>query len=314
MPRIPLIIDSDPGLGDAVAIAAALCSDMLDIKALTVVAGQQGVESTLQNTLDIVEYFDSDLEVARGAERPLFRTLITAQKAGEEDIGVFNKHIKKPSPRSALEALRATVSESPRKVTILSLGPLTNIAQLILAYPDVKGKIERIVVVGGAASGGNVTPAAEFNMYVDPEAAEAVYNAQLPITMIGLEQSHRFAFSSADRARLITTKGKAAQMTRQAVEQLTKAYDELNWGVPALHEVLGVIYLTNPEWFQSEQMRVDIEAKGSLTRGMTVVDAHRVTDREPNVAVITSLDRDGCMNSFFTLIAGDTIKRVAGEQ
>ncbi len=313
MPRLPVIIDSDPGLGDAVAIAAALCSEALDVKALTVVAGQQGVESTLQNTLDIVEYFDSDIEVARGAERPLFRTLITAKKAGEEEIGVFDKHIKKPSPRSALEALRATVSESPRKVTMLTLGPLTNIAQLILAYPDVKSKIERVVVVGGASSGGNITPAAEFNMYVDPEAAEAVFNAQIPVSMIGLEQSHRFAFSAADRMRLLNIKGKAAQMTRQAVEQLTKAYEELNWGIPAMYEVLGVICLTNPEWFQSEQMRVDIETKGSLTRGMTVVDAHKVTDREPNVSVITSLDRDGCMNAFLTLIAGDLVKKVAEE-
>ncbi len=313
MARIPLIIDSDPGLGDAVTIAAAMCSDMLDVKALTVVAGQQSVENTLQNALDIVEYFDSDIEVARGAERPLFRTLVTARKAGEEDIGVFDRHIKKPSPRSALEALRATITDCPRKVTLLGLGPLTNIAQLILAYPDVKSKIERIIVVGGAASGGNITPAAEFNMYVDPEAAEAVFNAQLPVLMIGLEQSHRFTFSNADRARLANTSGKAAQMTLQAVDQLTKAYEELNWGIPAMYEVLGIIYLTNPEWFQSELMRVDIETKGSLTRGMTVVDAHRVTDREPNVSVVTSLDRDGCMNSFLELIAGDLVKKIVVE-
>lgn len=311
--RIPLIIDADPGLGDAVAIAAAMCTPQIDLKALTVVAGQQSVEHTLQNMLDIVEYFDLDIEVARGAERPLFRTLVTAKKAGNDELGVFNEHIKKPSPRSALEALRAAIADSNRKVTILALGPLTNIAQLILAYPDIKSGIERIVVVGGAATGGNISPAAEFNMFVDPEAAEAVFNAQLPLTMIGLEQSHRFTFSSAARTRLSVTNGKAAQMALQAVDQLTKTYDELGWGTPAIHEALGVIYVTNPEWFSAAQLRVDIEAKGNLTRGMTVVDTQGISAKEPNTNVVTAFDRDGCMDAFLSLIANDIYRKVISD-
>lgn len=308
MARIPLIIDSDPGLGDAVAIAAALCSPALDVKALTVVAGQQGIESTLQNALDIADYLGTDIEVARGAERPLFRTLVSAHKGGDADLGVFNKHIKKPSPRSALEALRNTLTDSPRRVTLLVLGPLTNIAQVLLAYPDVKSKIERVVAVGGAVVGGNVTPAAEFNMFVDPEAAEAVFNSQVPITMIGLEQSHKFCFTKADYNALAGFNNKTAEIVFQAVGQMQKAYRELNWGNPALNEVLGVLYLTNPEWFSVESYRVDVEAKGNLTRGMTVVDVHGVTGREPNASVVTAVDRDACMKAFLDTIKNDAQK------
>ena len=191
MKKIPILMDVDTGIDDAIALMFAMQSDKLDIKGITAVAGNQVIEKTLRNTLDVVEFAGrSDIPIAKGAASPLVRKLeIAGDTHGESGLGSAKLPLaeKQPEDIDAVGLMRKVLEESDEKVILVPTGPLTNIALLLLAYPHVKEKIEKIVLMGGGAFEGNATPTAEFNIWVDPEAASVVFNSGLPVVLVGLD-------------------------------------------------------------------------------------------------------------------------------
>lgn len=178
MSKIPVILDCDPGHDDAIAIIIACASDKLDVKAITTVGGNQTIEKTSTNALKVLEFIGKDIAVAKGANSPIRRELEIAPEVHGDtgmDGPVLPDASTKVAKLSAVEMIAKVLKESDKKVTLIPTGPLTNIAIFLLAYPELKQKIERISLMGGAAIGGNWTPAAEFNILVDPEAAAIVF-------------------------------------------------------------------------------------------------------------------------------------------
>ena len=191
MKKIPVIIDVDTGIDDAVALILAMQAKELDIKGITTVAGNQTIEKTTRNTLDVVEYFGRGvIPVAQGYGKPVVREQITAAYAhGESGLGsaVLPKANKKAEDLDAVSFIRKTLEESEEKITLVPTGPLTNIAILLLCYPHLKEKIEKIVLMGGGAYTGNSNAVAEFNILADPEAANIVFASGVQIVMCGLD-------------------------------------------------------------------------------------------------------------------------------
>ncbi|MGO1308730.1 MAG: pyrimidine-specific ribonucleoside hydrolase RihA, partial [Kluyvera intermedia] len=201
----PIILDCDPGHDDAIAIVLALASPELEVKAITSSAGNQTPEKTLRNVLRMLTLLKRpDIPVAGGAVKPLMRELIIADNVHGES-GLDGPALPEPSfaPQNftAVELMAKTLRESPNPVTIVSTGPQTNVALLLNSHPELHAKINRIVIMGGAMSLGNWTPAAEFNIYVDPEAAEIVFQSGIPVVMAGLDVTHKAQIHAADTER-----------------------------------------------------------------------------------------------------------------
>lgn len=203
---LPVILDCDPGHDDAIALILALASPELKVLAVTTSAGNQTQEKTLNNALRILTLLGrDDIPVAAGAPKPLARELIIADNVHGEsglDGPTLPDPAFAPQAMTALELMVKCLRESPEPVTLVPTGPLTNIALLLAAYPELKPNIARIVLMGGAAGAGNWTPAAEFNIYVDPEAADMVFQSGIPITMCGLDVTHEAQVMDEDIARV----------------------------------------------------------------------------------------------------------------
>lgn len=262
---IPIIIDCDPGIDDALAILLAISSDELDLKLITTCAGNQTSDKITANALKLVSYVGEEIEVARGARRPLINELVLAEVAhGETGFGgveLGEPHYPESS-RSALEAMRETILSSPQKVTIVAIGPLTNIALLIKSHPEVIENIDHLSIMGGACYGGNRTPAAEFNIYVDPDAAKIVFNSGIPITMFGLDVTNQIPMykEDIDRIRHIGNK------TGTAVAGMLDFYFR-DGRADAMHDPCAVAHLIDPSLFTVTPCNVEVETKGSLREG-----------------------------------------------
>jgi inosine-uridine nucleoside N-ribohydrolase len=290
-----ILIDCDPGHDDMMAILLACSSEELEVLGVTTVAGNQTGEKTFRNarrTLALINRLD--IPVARGADRPLLRPLHTAPEihgASGLDGAELPEPREPPSDVHAVDLIARTLRESAQKVTLVPTGPLTNIALTLLKEPALKERIERIVLMGGAARDSNVTPAAEFNIYVDPEAAQIVFQSGLPITMVGLDVTNRALLSLEDIAGLERMGGRVSG----AVGPLLRFFARANrksfriQGAP-LHDALAVATLIRPEVVRTRRLRVDIETQGLLTRGQTVVDLYGVTGEPPNAEVALEVD------------------------
>ncbi|HEY1495641.1 MAG TPA: nucleoside hydrolase, partial [Candidatus Solibacter sp.] len=225
-----VILDTDPGVDDALAILLALRSPELQVEAITPVAGNVPLEFTLPNALKLVEIAGrTDVPVAGGARHPLVRQLITASHVhGNNGLaGVeFPEPKIKPVAESAPEMIRKIVKANPGEISIVAVGPLTNVALALRDDPDLAAKIKSIVIMGGSLSGGNVTPAAEFNLYVDPEAARIVFDAGVPLTMVGLDVTRKVLFTDARLKALETAKNPsgiaAAKIMAATLEHLNR--------------------------------------------------------------------------------------------
>ena len=301
----PIIVDCDPGHDDALAILLALGSpDELDMLAITVVAGNVPLALTEQNARKVCELAGrASLPVHAGCARPLVRDLVTAEyvhgKSGLEGPEL-------PEPRMPLadahavdaiiEMLRAY---APGTVTLCPTGPLTNIAMALRKAPDVVPRIREIVLMGGAIGLGNITPAAEFNIYVDPHAAEVVFGSGVPLVMLGLDVTHQ-AFLTPDR--LWAIRELETPLSRTVVELLEfyGIYDQTRRGLagPPLHDPCVIAYLLEPALFNGRACHVAIETIGAHTLGRTVVDWMRRTRHAPNATVINEVDGD----RFFALL------------
>ncbi|MFT5868437.1 MAG: purine nucleosidase [Paracoccaceae bacterium] len=301
-----IIIDTDPGQDDAVAILLALASpEDLTVLGITAVAGNVPLHLTERNTRIVCELADKpDTLVFAGCDAPIKRKLVTAEHVHGK-TGLDGPQL--PNPNMALqdqhgvdfiiETLRAEPSGT---VTLCPLGPLTNIATALMRAPDIAPRIQEIVLMGGAYfQVGNITPAAEFNIYVDPEAADIVFKSGAPITAMPLDVTHK-ALTTAPRVETFRTMG--SHVGRMVAEWTAffERFDKEKYGSAGapLHDPCVIAYLIQPDLFQGRHVNVEIEIQSELTLGMTVADWWRVTGRTPNATFMGDIDADG----FFDLL------------
>ena len=294
-----IIIDTDPGQDDAVAILLALASPELEVLGIVAVAGNVPLALTQVNARKVVELSGrTDVPVFAGCDRPLSRDLVTAEhvhgKTGLDGIAL-------PEPALPLQARHGVEfiidtlrAHEAGTVTLVPIGPLTNIAEAFRRAPDIIGRVQRIVLMGGAYfEVGNITPAAEFNIYVDPEAAAEVFAAGVPLVVMPLDVTHK---ALTDRAWVEAMRalpgrcGPAVAGWTDFFERFdTAKYGSL--GAP-LHDPCTIAWLLRPELFQGREINVEIETEGRWTTGMTVADWWRVSGRAPNALFLKDVDRD----------------------
>lgn len=294
---LPIILDCDPGHDDAIALILALASPELELKAVTTSAGNQTPEKTLRNALRILTLLQrSDIPVAGGAVKPLMRELIIADNVHGES-GLDGPELPEPNfaPQqcNAIALIAKTLRESAEPVTIVATGPLTNIALLLTSHAELRPKIARIVIMGGAAGLGNWTPAAEFNIYVDPEAAEIVFQSGLPIVMAGLDVTHRAQIMSEDIERFRQLGNPVAAVVADLLDFFMEYHKQEKWGFQGapLHDPCTIAWLIKPSMFTCVERWVGVETQGKYTQGMTVVDYYGLTNNAPNTTVMMDIDR-----------------------
>ena len=302
MSPTPVILDVDPGHDDAVAIMLACGAPGLDLLAVTTVAGNVPLEKTTRNALRILSLIGhTDVPVAAGASSPLRRALHTAEDIHGES-GLDGPEIADPSfepdERSATELIADTLQEAPEPVTLIPTGPLTNVATFLREHPELKSRIARISLMGGSIGLGNTTPAAEFNVYVDPEAAREVFESGLPVIMSGLDVTHQADAGSAEREALRSL-GRVGGVVAELMEFFAATYERtFGFKTSPLHDPVAVAAVMEPSLLKTRPMRVDVECESELTRGETVCDFYGITGKTPNAEVGVELDREG----FFELL------------
>ncbi|MDR2629776.1 MAG: nucleoside hydrolase [Spirochaetaceae bacterium] len=296
MKKIPIIIDCDPGHDDAIALAVACASEKLDIRAVTVVAGNQTLEKTLRNAKKILNFIGKRPLLAAGADKPMFRELQTAPDFHGES-GLDGPVIPDPADYKeeavpAWDLIRRIAAESPEPLTLVPTGPLTNIGILFTAYPEVKGRIAGISLMGGSLfAGGNRTSAAEFNILVDPEAAGIVFSSGVPITMCGLDVTNK-AFILPEEVETLRSTGRVGRFLAELIDFYSDIHLKQGFKGAALHDPCAVLALTAPELFQTGHFHVDIETEGRLTLGMTLADLRPWTGAGANVTACLDIDRN----------------------
>lgn len=293
--KTPVIIDTDPGIDDAVSIFWVLADGRFDVRALTITNGNVGLDKCTVNGLRLVEAAGRpDIPVYRGAWRPLMRPTENAVFAhgsdGMGDAGLPMPSVK-PAPGYAPAEMARIAKESPEPVTILAIGPLTNVALAILLDPDFKNHVREVLFMGGAVRvPGNYTPMASFNVICDPEAAHVVYHSGIPIVQLGLDVCDLFTETEEDLQRIEATGSPLAAFIIRMVEmrrrpaqrqQPSKWYHVRPDGI-GCNDLATTAYLINPDWFKTELLPIDIELQG-LCAGRTVVDFRGQWKMEPNV-------------------------------
>ena len=294
--RTPVIIDCDPGHDDALAITLALARPELDVLGITTVGGNATLPNTTRNALRVLALLGrTDVPVAAGAATPMVRALETATEVhgvSGLDGADLPEPGSEPRPESALEFLRATLAAAPEPVTLIPVGPLTNIAMLLRTYPGIAAKIGHVSLMGGGMTHGNWTPAAEFNIWVDPEAARIVFRSGLPITMHGLDVTHKALFGYPEIARLDAVGTRVGRVFADLMRFFVKFHVE-HYGIAdtPIHDAVAVAHVALPGLVTTSPHHVDVETDGSITRGMTVVDRRPMLGITPNVDVASDIDR-----------------------
>lgn len=308
-----LIVDTDPGQDDAVALLAALASpEELDILAITSVAGNVPIDLTTKNCLALVELAGrTDVPVFRGSVRPMVKDLVTAEyvhgPTGLDGSGLDEPDLQPADGHAVDRMIELLMEAADGEITLCTLGPLTNVGMAIAREPRVVSKIGQLVMMGGGFfEGGNTTPAAEFNIFVDPHAADVVFTSGVPIVMMPLDVTHK-AFTNADRLRRFADLGTRAGESVAGMLDFYDRYDMDKFGSEGapLHDPTVIAYLLKPDLFAGKEVHVAIETSSPLTQGMTVVDWWRVTGREPNALVMRDIDANG----FFELLV-ERIRRL----
>ena len=285
-----MIVDCDPGVDDAIAII--LAHDTANLKGITTVSGNVPLEATTRNALQMISLLDVDIPVCKGAERPLKNPLMHSNHVhGSDGLGGVDlpQHARSPSKQGAVDFLLETPSTND---WIVAIGPLTNLALAIERDPTWVNRIKGISLMGGSTSYGNVTAAAEFNIFCDPEAAAMVFGSGARIRMCGLNLTHQFKVTEESLKPLKQADGVVARFAEPLLRFLLGRMEELTGRRDApLHDPCAVLAVTHPKLFEFENLSVQIELTGALTRGMTVCDRRTTRRREsPNVEVAQSID------------------------
>jgi inosine-uridine nucleoside N-ribohydrolase len=288
MTPIPIVLDCDPGHDDAIALLLALASPEVELRGVTTVAGNQTVDKTTANAIRVLELAGrGDVEVAAGAGRPLVREpFVAAYVHGE--TGLDGSDLAPARGEPVAQHAVDFLAERVGGITLVATGPLTNVALLLARYPEVRP--ERIVLMGGAIAEGNVTPAAEFNVWADPEAAKRVFASGLDLTMVGLDVTHRALVLTEHKERL-----RAAGRVGRTVAELLDFYDRFHREVygfdgSPIHDAVALAYAFRPDLFETRELNVEIDCESELCRGRTVVDLWRRSGREANAKVAVGID------------------------
>jgi inosine-uridine nucleoside N-ribohydrolase len=291
----PLVLDCDPGHDDAIAIMLAAGDPAVDLLAVTTVAGNQTLEKTTLNALRVCTLADiHDVPVAAGCARPLSRPLRIADDVHGEsglDGPRFGEPVVRAVGEHAVDLMHRVLQQHPEPVTLVPTGPLTNVALLLTRYPQDAGRIREIVLMGGSTERGNVGPYAEFNVYVDPEAAAIVFGSGVPVTMCGLNVTHQALVTPDVVARLEALGGELGQVCAELMTFFASTYRRV-WGfeAPPLHDPVAVARVIDPTLVECVDAHVAIEVTGEHTRGATVVDLHGHLGLAPNAKVAVRLD------------------------
>lgn len=291
--KIPTIFDTDPGIDDAFALSFLNKSDIFDVKMLSSVAGNVKLFHTTRNLQGLAKAMDWEIPIYKGLEKPILGKQILAEGFHGENglLGyVFkDEDLAKLENKSAISAM-VKVLEDNEKTLIIAVGPLTNIASLLLARPDLKEKIKEITIMGGAIGMGNVTPTAEFNIFADPEAAAIVFASGIKINMLGLNVTTKTSYDIDMHNEFKNSDKKINEILSAVMDiRIDQAGAEENY-TTFMHDTLAVMYHTNPEIFKSEMVHMDVETKGEFTRGMTVADLRAHSTAYKNINFISDID------------------------
>ena len=295
-----IIIDTDPGQDDAVAILLALASAELDVLGITTVAGNVPLPLTSKNARVVCELAGrEDVRVFAGCDRPMARKLVTAEyvhgKSGLDGIALPDPTMPLAEGHAVDFLIETLREEAPGTVTLCPIGPLTNVATAFLRAPDIVPRVAEIVLMGGAYfEVGNVTPAAEFNIYVDPEAADIVFKSGVPIVVMPLDVTHKVLTTRA-RVEAFRALGTPVGHAVASWTDFFERFDMAKYGSEGapLHDPCVIAYLLEPDLFTGRHVNVEIEVKGELTLGMTVADWWRVTGRPANAMYMGGIDAGG---------------------
>lgn len=288
-----IIIDCDTGTDDAIAIISAHLCKEIDVVGITTVGGNAELEHTNANTLNLVDEIGWNVEVVKGIEKPLSRDLITAShingKTGLGDVELRESK-KNICNEEVTDYIYRKARECNGELEILLLGPMTNIASAILKYPDIKEKIKGITFMGGSLSGGNITPVAEFNIYVDPEAANIVLQSGIPLTMVGLDVTEEIILKQEDKECFKKYNNPHSRTTVKILDFMF--YRSLKFGIKGamVHDGLALASLVLPELLKKQEYYAMVETEGNITTGMVVVDRRRFSRGKENVDIALEVD------------------------
>ena len=292
-----ILLDCDPGHDDAIALFLALASPELELLGVTTVAGNQTLDKTTANAIRLLDAVDRpEIPVAAGADRPFVRQrYVAAYVHGESGLDgpELPPPSREPDGRHAVELLADTLDGADRPITLVPTGPLTNIALLLALHPGIEHRIERVVLMGGAIAEGNVTPAAEFNIWADPEAARRVFESGLDLTMVGLDVTHRALVGEPEAERM-----RAAGRAGAIVADLLGFYgrfhrEQYGWAGSPIHDAVAVAYVAQPGLLETKHRHVDVDCSWELSRGRTLVDLWERMGQPANCHVATGIDAPG---------------------
>jgi len=291
-----IILDCDPGHDDAIALMLALASPELQLLGVSTVAGNQTVEKTTANALRVLEHLGrGDVAVAAGAPRPLLRDpRVAAGVHGDSGLDGPSLPAPKRAPvtEHAIDWIAATLSAQPEPVTLVPTGPLTNIALFLARYPELAPRVAGIVLMGGAIGAGNVTPAAEFNIWADPEAASRVFSSGLEVTMVGLDVTHRALLRQPHVDRLAAS-GAAGRLVADLYSFYAQHHKRrYGWDGAPVHDAVAVAHVLDETLLGIRTCGVKVDTGGELSRGRTYVDLWGVTNWQRNCHVAVDIDAE----------------------
>jgi len=301
-----IIIDCDPGIDDALAIFMALASDELEVLGITTVAGNVNVAQVSVNALSLVSLCGKRIPVCRGAAKPLIHTRREETRVhGVNGVG----GVRLPEPdfaedtRLAIDFIREMIELNKNNLDIIAIGPLTNIAGILLAFPELARSIRSIFLMGGAVGPGNVTPAAEFNIFADPHAAAVVFNSGVPIMMYPLDVTNRASIGEIQMAELWNMGGEIPKFCHRMLAKYADFYRGKGIAEIALHDPFAMACVIDEGLATYKEYHIDVEISGGLTRGKTITDVDGITGNRANVKVAVDLDKKGFVSLLFRLLA-----------
>jgi inosine-uridine nucleoside N-ribohydrolase len=303
-----IILDCDPGHDDALAILLALARPEIDLGAISTVAGNSTLENTTRNALSVLTLIGrTDIPVASGAAGPLVRELVTAPNV-HGGSGLAGADLPAPAVNivsdDAPALMARVIRESDAPVTLVPTGPLTNVAQLLARFPEEARGLEHICLMGGSITEGNVSASAEFNIWVDPEAARDVFECGLPVTMIPLDVTHQALVSLADADRMEAFGNRTGIVFADLLRFFALFHIErYGWQGAPIHDAVAVANVALPDMVERREYRVDVETTSELTRGRTVVDLHGVSGKPANAQVGVSIDQPRFVQTLLDAVA-----------
>jgi purine nucleosidase len=307
MSKIQLIFDGDPGIDDALALLYALKSYDVVLRGITTVGGNIGLDKTTRNALRILEITDNPhIPVARGIEKPLLREHKSEGEVHGKD-GLGNSELPHPKIREikehAVDFIINTIMENPKQITLVPVGPLTNIAVAVIKEPKIKDYVKKVVIMGGAVTTfGNITPESEFNIFTDPEAAKIVFESGLPITLVGLDVTMKTLLTPDHLKEITEVSTPITEFVGKIITHYMKFYREVV-GVNGcgMHDPLAVAVAIDDSLVKTRKLFVTVETKGEFTTGETVADLRGSKEgvvRPPNMEVCIDVDSERFLRTF----------------